>query len=181
MRRGAVLGWAVLVLSVTLHAQELPQSDDSLEIEPPLLVPPESSEPTVVNSEPATPPNVEKLESDLARSRKRAAAGERLFRAGIIAKVDAEKRALRVVQLEAELAQARVDEAKKNPGAQDDAALAQLVAAARQADEERQRAEFEAAALNVKRQRMLLALGSGRKSDVARAEEKLASLAKPSP
>ena len=40
----------------------------------------------------------------LARARKRAASADRLFRAGIIAKVEAEQRVLRIVQLEAMLA-----------------------------------------------------------------------------
>jgi len=43
----------------------------------------------------------------------------------------------------------------------------------------RERAELDAAQLNVERQRKLLALGSGRKSEVSRAEQKLAELKTP--
>lgn len=56
------------------------------------------------------------------------------------------------------------------------ATLAQASAAAQAADESYRKAQLEAAELNLRRQRQLLAQGSARKSDVARAEEKLAKL-----
>jgi len=43
----------------------------------------------------------------------------------------------------------------------------------------REHAEIEAAETNLRRQRKLLALGSARKSDVVRAEQKLAELKAP--
>jgi cysteine sulfinate desulfinase/cysteine desulfurase-like protein len=54
--------------------------------------------------------------------------------------------------------------------------LAQAIAAAQTANANYQKAQLDAAALNLRRQKLLLALGSARKSDVARAEEKLAAL-----
>ncbi|PYI76905.1 MAG: hypothetical protein DMF01_02780, partial [Verrucomicrobia bacterium] len=62
-----------------------------------------------------------------------------------------------------ELAQARAD-------------LAQLTEAAEIATAKRERAELEAAELNLRRQQKLLKLGVARESDVTRAEEKLAEL-----
>ncbi len=55
-------------------------------------------------------------------------------------------------------------------------ALTEATAAAKKAADELAKAELEAAIVNLQRQQKLLALGSGRKSDVARAEEKLATL-----
>jgi hypothetical protein len=48
--------------------------------------------------------------------------------------------------------------------------------AAQSAAARRDRAELDAALLNLSRQKKLLALGSGRKSEVSRAEEKVAAL-----
>src|SRR2546427_131471 len=59
------------------------------------------------------------------------------------------------------------------------AALAQLTEAAQVALAKRERAELEAAEANVRRQQKLLKLGSAGKSDVDRAEEKLAELRAP--
>ncbi|HEV3410786.1 MAG TPA: hypothetical protein VG095_10865, partial [Chthoniobacterales bacterium] len=47
---------------------------------------------------------------------------------------------------------------------------------AKRTAEERHRAELEAALRNLQRQQKLLALGSGRKADVSRAEKRLAEL-----
>jgi hypothetical protein len=55
-------------------------------------------------------------------------------------------------------------------------ALAQLTEAAQTATAKRERAELEAAEANLRRQQKLLKLGIGQKSDVTRAEEKLAEL-----
>ncbi len=77
-----------------------------------------SSRRSVPKSEPddstLDPRSTSAIENDLAQARKRAASADRLFRAGIIAKVEAEQRALRVVQLEAMLAEARLEEARKS-------------------------------------------------------------------
>ncbi len=134
----------------------------------------------------AAPADVDlaRLESDLARARKSAASGERLYKAGIIAKVEAEERVLKVIRLEASLAEARLQEAKRQaegakPSEESAQAIAQAETAAERAAEERRRAELEAALRNLQRQQKLLALGSGRKADVNRAEQKLAELQHP--
>ncbi len=176
---------SALVLGSILAEEELPQPDpnEPLEIEPPLLVPvraPDGSIPDPPGSAAAVSVDVAKLETELTRAEKRAAGADRLFRAGIIAKVDAEQRALKVVQLKAALAEARLQQAKATAeqagGTATETTLASVAAAAKQAAEERHRAEIEQAFRNLQRQQKLLALGSGRKADVSRAEQKLAEL-----
>ena len=54
--------------------------------------------------------------------------------------------------------------------------LAQLTQAAQAAAAKRERAELDVAEANLHRQQELLAVGSARKSDVARAEQQLAEL-----
>ena len=150
------------------------------EIDPPLLI--QSYKPDGPVAAAATP-DVAKLEADLIRAQRRAAGADRLFKAGIIAKVDAEQRALKVVQLEAAVAQARLDAAKAKAETAGVAATHNVVADAEQAAQralkQRQDAELEAALRNLQRQQKLLALGSGRKADVTRAEAKVAELQQP--
>ncbi|HMJ05178.1 MAG TPA: hypothetical protein VK474_02880, partial [Chthoniobacterales bacterium] len=172
---------------------DLPRPDDGqpLEIEPPVLI--QSRAPDETPDEPSPPEQLDlvKLEADLAKAKKSAASGERLYRAGIIAKVESEERTLKVVQVEAKLAEARwtaaktkLDEQKAQARvveieAQLRAGEDQVTEAARAAAEamnEQHRAELEAALRNLQRQQKLLALGSGRKSDVNRAEKKVAEL-----
>ena len=54
--------------------------------------------------------------------------------------------------------------------------LAKLTEAAQIAGAKRERAELDAAEANLRRQQKLLQLGSAQKSDVNRAQEKLAEL-----
>ncbi len=167
----------------SLLSQGLPKADNSFEVEPPLLIPPSD-----VEGDAEEPPDAAKLEQQLERAKKSAASAKRLVNPGVLAKVEAEQRALRVVRLEAELAHAQMvaaqeqvtsEQARHASKAELDAAMATLAkasAAAQAADESYHKAQLEAAELNLRRQRQLLAQGSARKSDVARAEEKLASL-----
>ena len=162
----------------------LPDPDSSLplEIEPPLLIPargPDGSIPDLPGSSTSvTSAEMTKLESDLAKAQKRAASADRLYKAGIIAKVDAEQRVLKVVQMQAALAEARLQVAKASAEQEPETEAAVAVAeeAAQRAGAERHRAEMEQALRNLQRQQKLLALGSGRKADVNRAEQKLAEL-----
>jgi hypothetical protein len=110
----------------------------------------------------------------------------------VIAKVEAENRVLKVVRLEADLANARLEVAKQNVASQQtrfdaaeipqgelELAKSALVVATNEAaaaTARREKAELDAALLNLGRQKKLLALGSGRKSEVSRAEEKVAAL-----
>jgi hypothetical protein len=139
-------------------------------------------------------PDVERLEVELERAQKSAAAGERLFKAGILAKVEWEKRTLKAKRLTSELEAARARAAAEHVAslrkklaarevvqAEVEKSEADLSAAserATQALQNFQRAQLEAAELNLTRQRQLLAAGAGRKSLVQRAEEQLAALKK---
>ena len=188
---GALL---LVVACLPLRAQEdLPQPDASqpLEIEPPILIPSRNPDGSPNLPTPLEQVDIAKLESNLARAQRNAASGERMFRAGIIAKVESEERVLKVVRLEAELAEARLAAARSQLSEQKAQAqmveieaqlrtrenqVAEAARAAAQAAEERERAELEAAMRNLARQQKLLALGSGRRADVSRAEKKLAEL-----
>lgn len=177
-----------------LAEEELPQEpNEPLDIEPPLLIQeiprrgPQSSTPEIA---PDTDP--ERIQVALEKAKKSAAAGERLYKSGVIAKVEAENRSMKVTRLETELAEAQLELAKQSvaalqsrldageisPGEMESAkaALAAATNAAESAEAKRDRAELDAALLNLSRQKKLLALGSGRKSEVSRAEEKVAAL-----
>ena len=192
---------AVVCLTAMVAAQELPKqeaADDSFEVEPPLLIPDRSNEPlpdagpaakSVSNADP------DRLEKQLERAKKSAAGAECLYKIGVLAKVEVEQRALRVVRLESDLENARLARAKEEIAqqeqklaageiskadlAQTEAELARAIEIAHAAAKNRQRAEVEAAEINLRRQQKLLALGSGRKSEVNRAEQELAELKAP--
>jgi hypothetical protein len=188
------LASAAIVCSST-NAQDLPthEGEEPLEIEPPLLIQSRAADGSLVLSGAAAQApldgDLEKLERDLTRAKRNAAGADRQYKAGIISKVEAEERVLKVIRLEAKLAEARLHLVKQlAEGARsnetsfetvansEDASVAEAAAVAERAAEERRRAELEAALRNLQRQQKLLALGSGRKADVNRAEQKLAEL-----
>jgi len=188
MHRMVALPVALLVAALTMLAtgDRLPAQDpDSFDIEPPILK-------QNLSDEPLPDGNVARLEKQLERIKKSAAGAERLCKIGVLSKVEVEQRLLKVVRCECDLANARLARAKEEVAAQaaqggvgkaapDDleaakATLAQATEAAQLAAAKRARAELEVAEANVRRQQKLLKLGSGQKSDVTRAEEKLAEL-----
>jgi hypothetical protein len=196
-----MMRWPAFAFSVFLAASlaaedELPTGPvESFDIEPPLLIqeiPGRNPIPSASGLRPETERDPEQIQIALEKARKSAAAGERLFKNGVIAKVEAENRSLKVIRLETELAEARLEIAKQTVESQQsrfdageisqselEIAKAAVVAtseAAQSAIARRDRAELEAAILNLSRQKKLLALGSGRKSEVSRAEEKVAAL-----
>jgi hypothetical protein len=184
-------------LAASLRAQEeLPKDPvESFDIEPPLLNQniglPNSGKSTAASDLPKEI-DPEQIRVALEKAKKSAASGERLYKSGVIAKVEAENRALKVIRLETDLAEARLEEAKQAVAVQQthldageisqsdlEVAKSALVAAtseAQAAAAKRDRAELDAALLNLHRQQKLLALGSGRKSEVNRAQEKVAAL-----
>jgi hypothetical protein len=201
MARWLAFPYAVVALAtMALAANELPKDDpdESFEVEPPLLIKDRHPETQSLSTTTATPaPNLDpdRLEKELERAKKRAAGAERLFKIGALAKVEAEQRALRVVRLQSDLENARLARAKEELISQEnrvatgeiskadlleaERALALAIEAAHAAAASRERAELEAAESNLHRQQKLLALGSGRKSEVSRAEAKLAELKAP--
>lgn len=188
----------VLAFAVALPAQEeLPKDPDQpMEIEPPLLIQEAPNQnvvytrPDAAEQKPAR--GADEIAASLEKARKTAASGERLYKAGIIAKVEAENRALKVIRLEAELAQANLELTKQTVVEQqarleageisesdaEAARSAELAAtkAAEVAIAKKEKAELDAAVLNLHRQQKLLAMGSGRKSEVSRAQEKVSAL-----
>jgi hypothetical protein len=188
----------VLAFSATLRAQEQLPTDpnEPMDIEPPLLIQ-ETPNRNVVYTTPAGADQKPQADPDqiaaaLEKARKSAASGERLYKSGIIAKVDAENRALKVIRLEADLAEAKLELAKQNVAVQESRLEAgeiseaemetakSLVAAVEKESEsamaKKEKAELDAAVLNLQRQKKLLAMGSGRKSEVNRAQEKVSAL-----
>ena len=191
----------VVALPVTLFAtlmvalaQQSPQSEseepDSFDIEPPILKENLSAESS--SAAPAPDDDVARLEKQLERAKRNATSAERLWKIGVLSKMEVEQRSLRVVRCESDLANARLAEAKEEVTAQESQvtsgestkdeleaakiALAQLTEAAELAAQKRERTELDFAEANLHRQEKLLQLGSARKSDVNRAQEKLAEL-----
>jgi len=179
---------------IALAADQSVNSEEpgEFDIEPPILKQNLSDELAE-----AGPPDgdIARCEQRLERAKRNAAGAERLWKIGVLAKVEVEQRALKVIKCEAELASARVAQAKEGVAEQETrvasgettkqeldvakAALAQLVEAEQKAVAKRESAELESAETNLRRQQKLLKLGSGRKSDVTNAEEKLAELKAP--
>jgi hypothetical protein len=179
---------------IALAAEQSSNSDEpgEFDIEPPILKQNLSDE----LAEAGTPDgDVARCEKKLERAKKNAAGSERLWKIGVLAKVEVEQRALKVIKCEAELANARVAQAKETVAQQESrvasgettkqelevaqAALAQLIEGAQKAVAKREGAELEFAEANLRRQERLLKLGSAHKSDVTNAEEKLAELKAP--
>ena len=188
----------MVLFAAVLAAQEeqLPKDpSEPMDIEPPLLIqeaPNQNIVYTTPTQEQKSAPDPDQIAVSLEKARKSAAAGERFFKAGIIAKVDAERRALKVIRLEADLAEAKLEQAKQNvtvqearveageiPATEIDGAKSLVVAATKEAEAaaaKKEKAELDAAMLNLQRQQKLLAMGSGRKSEVNRAQEKVSAL-----
>ena len=179
-RRLVAMLLTTMALSFAMAAEEapaLPEQGEGLEIDPPLLI--KSRDRDGLPDVPAAlqTPDIAKLEKDLARGKRNASGADRQYKAGIISKVEAEARVLNVVRLEALLAQARFEAIKSKANEeQSPTELADAETTAKRTAEERRKAEIEFAMRNVERQQKLLALGSGRKADVNRAEKKLADL-----
>jgi multidrug resistance efflux pump len=179
---------------ITLAADQSSNSDEpgEFDVEPPILKQNLSDE----LAEAGTPDgDVARCEKKLERAKRNAAGAERLWKIGVLAKVEVEQRALKMVKCETELASARVAQAKETVAQQESrvasgettkqelevakTALAQLIEAEQKAVAKRESAELEFAEANLRRQQRLLKLGSAHKSDVTNAEEKLAELKAP--
>jgi multidrug resistance efflux pump len=181
----AVIATMALATDQSTNAEDPGEFD----VEPPILKQNLSDE----LAESATPDgDVVRWEKKLERARRDAAGAERLWKIGVLAKIEVEQRALKAIKCEAELASARVvqaratvseDESRLTSGEisqqQLDAAnktLAQVIEAEQKAVAKRETAELEFAEGNLRRQQRLLKLGSAHRSDVTNAEEKVAEL-----
>jgi hypothetical protein len=199
MMRLVACSLCAFLATVALAESELPKnSETSFEVEPPLLIeeqPNRRALPEGVESAPERESDPQRIAAALEKAKRSAAAGERLFRSGVIAKVEAENFSLKVVRLQADLAKAQLERAKAEVTSHQarlaageiapveveraKSELAQATAAEQAASANRDRAEMDAALMNLQRQKKLLALGSGRKSEVNRAAEKVAALQQP--
>src|ERR1051326_8229187 len=179
---------------IALAADQQSNSDEpgEFDIEPPILKQNLSDELAETGTREG---DVARCEKKLERAKQSAAGAERLWKIGVLAKVEVEQRAVKVIKCEAELASARVAQGKGAVAEQESrvasgeatkqelevakAALAQLIEAEQKAVAKRESAELEFAEANLRRQQRLLKLGSAHKSDVTNAEEKLAELKGP--
>jgi len=190
MIRGVALPVALLAtVMLTLAADQSPgnktEEPEAFDIEPPILK-------QNLSDEPLPDADVARLEKQLERAKRNAEGAERLYKIGVLAKVEVEQRLLKMVRCESDLANARVARAKEEVAAEESqlavgditkdeleamkTVLAQLTEAAQVAAAKRERAELEAAEANLRRQQKLLKLGIAQKSDVTDAQEKLAQL-----
>ena len=195
MIRAVALPLTFLTSALIALAADQPNNSDEpgeFDVEPPILKQNLSDE----LAESGTPDgDVARCEKKLERSKRNAEGAERLWRIGVLAKVEVEQRALKMIKCETELASARVAQAKGIVAEQESrvasgestkqelevakTALAQLIEAEQKAVAKRETAELEFAEANLRRQQRLLKLGSAHKSDVTNAEEKLAELKAP--
>lgn len=198
-----ILLWPILcaVAATALHAQELPKKDDKPDsdfFEPKLMLndlpdlPLPASDPSAPNTI-FLPPDIARLEAELQKAKKNAAWRERLHKAGVLSKVEAEQGALKIVRLTRDLENARlqaltreVEEKRKaaKPGdssqealAKAESALAAAKATATATTAQWNEAQRTAAELRLQRERKLLAVGAGSRASVKRAEAALQVLA----
>src|SRR5262250_687405 len=97
--------------TIALAAEQSPNSDEpgEFDVEPPILKQNLSDE----LAEAGTPDgDIARCEKKLERAKQNAAGAERLWKIGVLARVEVEQRSLNVVKCEAELASARVAQAK---------------------------------------------------------------------
>ncbi|PYJ29622.1 MAG: hypothetical protein DME90_04875 [Verrucomicrobia bacterium] len=188
-----LLAAAVVTIAADPSASNKSDEPEAFDIEPPILKQNLSDAPLPEKGTPDA--EVARLEKQLERAKRNADGAERLYKIGVLAKVEVEQRLLRIVRTESDLASARVIQAKEKAAEEESrvlsgentkheldvakATLAQLTETAQVALAKRERAELEAAEANVRRQQKLLKLGSAGKSDVDRAQEKLAELRAP--
>src|SRR6266498_4005528 len=115
MTRVLVLLVTVIVTAiVALAADQSPGNEseepDSFDIEPPLLKQNLLNEPS--SAMPAPDDDVGRLEKQLERAKRNAAGAERLYKIGVLAKVEVEQRLLKVARCESNLANAQLARAK---------------------------------------------------------------------
>ena len=195
MFRAVALPVTFLTCALIALAADQPNNSEEpgeFDVEPPILKQNLSDE----LAESGTPDgDVARCEKKLERSKRNAEGAERLWRIGVLAKVEVEQRALKMIKCETELASARVAQAKGIVAEQESrvasgestkqelevakTALAQLIEAEQKAVAKRETAELEFAEANLRRQQRLLKLGSAHRSDVTNAEEKVAELKGP--
>ena len=188
----------LILLCASVRGQELPKRDagELIDFEPQLMLRDLPEEPFPASRELEV--DLAKLQASLEKARKNAAVRERLCKAGVLSKMEAEQGALKVVRLVKELEAARLQavirevEAKRERAttgeisaetiSQAESELAAASTAATDSAKKWKEAQRAAAELRLQRERRLLAAGAGSRSAVKRAEAALNSLAaRPNP
>ncbi len=189
---------ALALTSVT--AQELPKQSGpaDFDFEPKLLLNdlpdlpvPGAPFPEAIPAD-QIPAAIAKLEGSLERAKKNAAFRERLCKAGVLSKLEAEQGEMTVVRLTRDLENARckalqqeLDERRKETPADEatrkaveeiEVRLAAANVSAQEASKKWDEAVRKAAEIRVWRERKLMALGAGSKSSLKRAEAALQGL-----
>ena len=194
----AMLSRACMILcliSAALHAQEtLPKKgpDDRFDFEPKLMLDGPDAPALSGTAAPSPEEQVAKCKANLLRAEQRAADAEQLYKDGILAKVEAEARFLRVIQAHKALADAQLAEAtarqmaiskafSSRTASQADldsanAVLRSAGEAATAADAEWRKAELNAALLDLQRKRKLYNEGAGTLHELQMAEDRVAML-----
>src|SRR5437762_9527467 len=106
MTRWIALSLAGFISAIASAAEiELPRDDDyqSFEVEPPNLIPNREIDDAAAVPAGASAAAADRLEREVERAKKTAQNAERLFRIGVLAKIEVEQRALRVVRLQSDL------------------------------------------------------------------------------
>ena len=184
-----------LLAASLLRAQDdLPHHSpgESLDFEPKLMLDGPHALPLDASPTPSPADRVAQCQASLLRAQQRAAAGNELFEDGLLAKVEVEARLLRVVQARSELAGALFDAAAVNADAvksafaahhasQPDldaanAALNTAKSAAAAASAAWEKAQLDAATLDLQRKRKLYSEGVGSRRELQMAEDRVALL-----
>jgi len=179
------------VALATVDAQELPKRSGpaDFDFEPKLMlndvpdVPLPGAESTLAIPQP--PADIAKLEAAVERAKKNAAFRERLMKAGVLSKLEAEQGEMKVVRLTKDLENARLDAAKRDAEelqkkapseealAEAEKRVATAATTAQEATAKWEQAQRAAAELRLQRERKLMALGAGSKVALKRAEAAL--------
>src|SRR5436305_7116601 len=116
-RISALLVTVTAIAMAALGADESPgEQPDSFDIEPPILKENLSEEPFLSTAAPDS--DLGRLEKQLERAKKNAAGAEHLWKIGVLAKVEVEQRALKVVRLESNLTNEQLESAKNDHASQ---------------------------------------------------------------
>src|SRR5437762_401014 len=120
MMRWFAFPFGIFLAASLVAEDELPKDPgESLDIEPPLLIQ-EIPGRDPVSSTPEVAPELDpdRIQIALEKAKKSAASGERLYRSGVIAKVEAENRILKIIRLETELTEAALELAQQRVASQ---------------------------------------------------------------
>src|SRR5437660_8284582 len=106
-----LLAAAMVTIAADPSAMNKSDEPDAFDIEPPILKQNLSGAPLPATGTPDA--EVARLEKQLNRAKRNADGAERLYKIGVLARVEVEQRLLRIVRTESDLATARVTQAKE--------------------------------------------------------------------